>query len=42
VRFRWPRWVAVITVLILLALIFAALALIVAFTISDIVDNAGM
>lgn len=41
VRFRWPRWVAVVTVLFLLAVVFAALGLIVTLTISDIIDNAG-
>lgn len=40
VRFRWPRWVAVVTVLFLLAVVFAALGLIVTLTISDIIDNA--
>ncbi len=42
VRFRWPRWVAVVTVLFLLVVVFAALGLIVTLTISDIIDNAGI
>jgi predicted PurR-regulated permease PerM len=40
VRLRWPRWLAVTTVLLLLVVIFVLFGLIVAVTISDIIEKS--